>query len=84
MITLRLTVSDCLAQYHKSRSRAHGEYRYYQWLIDGIYQLQRLAFEPAGVQDWQRTDSEIPITRDNFPLIILDDRARPTLSQLKV
>lgn len=33
------------------------------WIGDGIYQMQRIAYEAKGTKDWTRQTKEIPVTK---------------------
>ena len=40
-----------------------GSYRRLQWIVDGKLQLQRMAFEAAGMGTWSGGATPVPITR---------------------
>jgi hypothetical protein len=39
-----------------------GVYRQIYWKLDSVFHLQRMAFEEAGLGDWDKCASDIPIT----------------------
>jgi len=45
------------------RKRNVGKTRRLQWILDGKLQLQRLAYEEAGMGEWSGGTSSVPITR---------------------
>ncbi|KAI1762725.1 hypothetical protein GGR53DRAFT_532247 [Hypoxylon sp. FL1150] len=55
--------------YRKSRYR---EYSHLEWTANGTLQLQRLAHEGQGLQDWAKCDEEVPITDPMVYLASLD------------
>ncbi|KAL1616178.1 hypothetical protein SLS56_011502 [Neofusicoccum ribis] len=56
------------------------EYARLQWVIDGSFQQQRLAYEGAGVGGWLDGDTYVPTTDEKkFPPIDGMDRSRPRL-----
>ena len=36
------------------------------WIHDGVYQLQRFAYEAQGIGSWTRQTKETPITKDKL------------------
>lgn len=40
----------------------HGGYRHKQWILNGKLQLQRLAYEGAGIGEWANLEEQIPLT----------------------
>ncbi|KAK0664111.1 hypothetical protein DIS24_g782 [Lasiodiplodia hormozganensis] len=58
------------------------EYGRLQWLLDGTFQQQRLAYEAAGVANWRDAASYVPVTDEKmFPLIDGLERDHPRLHQ---
>ncbi|KAH8772420.1 hypothetical protein F5882DRAFT_452292 [Hyaloscypha sp. PMI_1271] len=57
-----------------------GGYRHRQWLLDGKLQLQRLAYENAGIGTWIKVEDNIPVTilRDLFGMPDENNRGDPT------
>lgn len=58
-----------------------GTYRRLQWIIDEKLQLQRMAFEEAGMGTWSGGDAAVPVTRlgEKFGLPRYTDRSHPRL-----
>jgi hypothetical protein len=53
-----------------------GKYKRLQleWVMDGPYQLQRLAYEQgAGVPEWEKRDESIPTVPGNVPLPVINE-----------
>ncbi|KAK0704535.1 hypothetical protein B0H67DRAFT_591615 [Lasiosphaeris hirsuta] len=51
-----------------------------QWLLDGIFQQQRLAYETVGVGGWRDADTKVPTTdEDDFAGIDASDMSHPRL-----
>ncbi|KAL5610921.1 hypothetical protein FOBRF1_007038 [Fusarium oxysporum] len=38
--------------------------RHQYWLLDGLFQIQRLGYEAAGMRNWHGVQTEIPITEE--------------------
>ncbi|KAL1646101.1 hypothetical protein SLS58_003521 [Diplodia intermedia] len=61
------------------------EYGRLQWLLDGSFQQQRLAYEAAGVGSWRDASTYVPTTDEKmFPLIDGMDRDHPRLHRRNV
>jgi hypothetical protein len=59
-----------------------GEAGRLRWLLDGLFQQQRLAYEAVGVGGWRDTDTQVPTTQeDDFPSIDASDLSHPRLRQ---
>lgn len=59
-----------------------GEQHRLQWIVNGIFQQQRLAYEAAGVQPWDKLDEFVPMTdENNFPYVDTRDAKHPRLHQ---
>ena len=60
-----------------------GEAGRLQWLLDGLFQQQRLAYEAVGVGGWRDVDTQVPTTttreEDGFPGIDASDLSHPRL-----
>ena len=58
-----------------------GAYRHLQWIVDEKLQLQRMAFEAAGMGTWSGGDAAVPVTRlgEKFGLPRYTDRSHPRL-----
>lgn len=66
IIALGLSI-DTLAAWLQ-RHVPKGGQRRAAWVLDGVYQQQRLAFEGLGVRDWEGVGDEIPTSgRGEFP-----------------
>ncbi|KAF2184852.1 hypothetical protein K469DRAFT_750706 [Zopfia rhizophila CBS 207.26] len=48
-----------------SRFRRAMAPKLHRWIQDGVFQLQRRAYEARGEGSWQHTDKEIPVTLGN-------------------
>ncbi len=63
--------------------RRHGiaEYQRLEWSTNGIFGLQRLAYEEIGQGTWSKADSDVPVTRMGEMLAGLDirDKKHPML-----
>lgn len=44
-----------------------------RWVMDGVLQLQRRAYEYAGQGEWVGTEREVPVTRGRGALVDLKD-----------
>ena len=51
-----------------------GGYRHRQWLLDGQLQLQRLAYENAGIGTWINAEKDVPVTVRGELLGMLDKK----------
>ncbi|KAF2648033.1 hypothetical protein K491DRAFT_613575 [Lophiostoma macrostomum CBS 122681] len=47
------------------------------WVQDGVFQLQRRAYEAYGKGVWERLDKEVPATLDNAELTTFRSRSKP-------
>jgi hypothetical protein len=48
------------------------------WVEDGIFQLQRRAYEAYGQGTWEHPDKEVPITTDDADLARFNLKSNPT------
>ncbi|KAI1738157.1 hypothetical protein F4680DRAFT_467639 [Xylaria scruposa] len=60
---------------------AKDPYSQYEWRLNGLLQLQRLAHEEIGIEPWSRCDETVPDIRDGLHLAVVDssDNTHPTL-----
>ncbi|KAF2682356.1 hypothetical protein K458DRAFT_57598 [Lentithecium fluviatile CBS 122367] len=68
---------------YMSRFRRTLAPRIDRWIQDGIWQLQRRAYEAHGHRDWINIEREIPLTTDeeklnDLPLLWVPDKDRPS------
>jgi hypothetical protein len=49
-----------------------------RWIQDGVYQLQRRAYEASGNGDWDNLADEVPVTREPTKLPDLQIETSPT------
>jgi len=69
-LTLDTAVGCC------QRRLRFGDGRRLHWLLDGIFQQQRLVYEAAGVRGWNDKDTNVPTTDEqHFPLIDANDKS---------
>ncbi|OQD99499.1 hypothetical protein PENSOL_c006G11234 [Penicillium solitum] len=59
IIVLGLTI-DSIVGYVQRRFRGTSE-GWVHWTLDGVFQLQRLAYRGAGIRSWRDEDTYIPI-----------------------
>jgi hypothetical protein len=50
-----------------------------RWIQDGVFQLQRRAYEAQEKIAWGRSDKEIPVTAGNVQLPVLSTHMHPQL-----
>lgn len=55
---------------HRHWARRYN-YRRVQWILDGKFQLQRMAYESAGVGVWEKKDTNTPVTADEAAIFCL-------------
>ncbi|KAF4461234.1 Cytochrome P450 [Fusarium albosuccineum] len=78
IILFGLSVDTVVGYVQKKLRR--GEHLRLGWLLDGVFQQQRLAFEAAGVGPWVDVDKVVPMTDEkHFPSVDLQDPLYPTL-----
>ena len=66
IIALGLSI-DTIAAWLQKRLQS-GERHREAWLLDGIFQHQRLAYQGLGVLNWENVKNEIPVsTQTKFP-----------------
>ena len=53
---------DSVVGWIQHKALHKGEHRRLQWILDGTLQLQRLAFEEAGMGTWSGTTDSVPVT----------------------
>jgi hypothetical protein len=52
-----------------SRFRRHLGPRIERWIQDGVWQLQRRAYEGEGERDWTNLEGEIPLLKDKAHML---------------
>ena len=62
-IVLTSLCVDTVVGWIQRRVLHKGVHRCLQWILDETLQLQRLAFEEAGMGTWSGTTSAVPVTR---------------------
>ncbi len=68
IIGMGLTI-DTVVGFSQKKLRLGEEHRS-RWVLDSVFQLQRMAFEGLGVEGWQKIDSSVPTTEEQrFPRI---------------
>lgn len=66
IIALGLSI-DTITAWLQKRLRS-GERHREEWLLDGVFQHQRFAYQGLGVLDWENVNNEIPVsTQAKFP-----------------
>jgi len=57
-----------------------GDERRLAWLMDNIFQIQRVALESEGVGGWRRVDTTVPVTTQvDFPRVDGAEKSYPRL-----
>lgn len=56
------------------RRRQYKQYGHLEWVSNATLQLQRLAYEGADAQRWDKCTEDIPVPATNEPLVCLDTR----------
>ncbi|KAI1260476.1 hypothetical protein F5Y18DRAFT_441828, partial [Xylariaceae sp. FL1019] len=71
---LLILISHCLesASAWLHRKRAYGQFRHLEWTTNATMQLQRLAHEAIGEGEWCKATEDVPTTRENQLLGLLD------------
>ena len=70
---------ECLVQFARKRMRK-SSFSKVQWTLDGLLQLQRLAYGEAGVVEWEQESSSHPYAdATRFPSIDDSDPSCPRL-----
>ncbi|KAI9756864.1 MAG: hypothetical protein M1815_002651 [Lichina confinis] len=62
-IVLTSLCVDSVVGWIQHRVLRRGVHRRLQWILDETLQLQRLAFEEAGMGTWSGTTASVPVTR---------------------
>lgn len=75
-------VLDVVVGFIQHRVLHRGEYRRLQWILDDTLQLQRLAYEEAGMGTWSGTTSAVPTTLPGELLGGFDDTVDPNHPRL--
>lgn len=81
LLILTNLVLDLVVGWVQRRWRI-GDYRRLQWVLDDKLQLQRMAYEEAGVGTWSGTTDAVPVTEfgERFGLPAGIDAKHPRLS----
>lgn len=81
MLILTNLILDLVVGWIQSRWNI-GNYRHLQWISDDKLQLQRMAYEEAGIGTWSGTTSAVPVTKygDRLGLPLNTDARHPRLS----
>ncbi|KAI9795054.1 MAG: hypothetical protein M1816_000076 [Peltula sp. TS41687] len=58
---------------HKKKKKKNAHHRHRQWAVEEKLQLQRLAFEGAGLGTWSNGNATVPITRPDEKFEVLRD-----------
>ncbi|KUJ06526.1 uncharacterized protein LY89DRAFT_790396 [Mollisia scopiformis] len=56
-----------------------GIYRRVYWKLDSVLQLQRMAYEEAGLGAWERCGHEVPVTAEKIQVATEWDAWHPTI-----
>lgn len=65
IIAIGLSI-DTIAYWFRKRL-PKGDQRSDEWVLDSVFQHQRLAYQGIGVKDWEEIDCFIPVSKQNFP-----------------
>lgn len=81
MLILTNLILDLVVGWIQSRWKI-GDYRRLQWISEDKLQLQRMAYEEAGIGTWSGTTSVVPVTKygDRLGLPSNIDAKHPRLS----
>ncbi|KAK0648179.1 hypothetical protein B0T16DRAFT_113368 [Cercophora newfieldiana] len=67
LVLLSLALEPVVGWWQRRRSRG-GQTRVMQWKLDGLFQMQRAAYEAAGVRGWDNGGGSVPTTSERvFP-----------------
>lgn len=61
IILVSLFLEDIVCYVYKRWDTKH-DYRRLQWILDGKFQLQRMAYQYAGLGEWEKKDGNVPVT----------------------
>jgi hypothetical protein len=75
IIALGLTIDTAVGLIQKMSRR--GTRLRYHWLIDGLFQQQRLAYEAADVRPWLDTDTYVPVSHAGIPPVDFSGASQP-------
>lgn len=65
-------ILEPLTHYFFKKWNSKHSFRRLQWILDGKLQLQRIAYEYAGIGVWTNKEKSVPITTDDAKVFQLD------------